>query len=169
VTRQEESGLPRFEERIEVVERSQAALDELLRGLDLACSPTASGPPPTSELSDFRGASVPPHADFTAVARAILKALKRGDTARGQAAWYLYGVRQGETVRLVVREGEIPASVRYALAGTTWEEIARFESSGEAIASLRRLERGFATATRRTPGEPAPPWAPVKCLPPERR
>jgi hypothetical protein len=164
--RNQESGLPRFEDRIEVTEREQEALEALLRGAELACSPSSSGPPPTSELNRFKTAPIPPYVDFVAAAKAILKGLKRINPWKGAPRWILYGVHQGDAVRLVLREGEIQASVRLSVPGTTWEELARFHDRGEATTALRRLERGFETMARRTPGEPPHPYVSIKCLPP---
>ena len=164
--RRDDSDVPRFEDRIEVTDRSQEALDAMLRGLDLACSPSESGPPPTSELNAMRTVPIPPYADFVAAAKAILKGLRKANPWKGAPDWFLYAVRRGEQRRLVVRKGELPASQRLAVQGTTWDEIARFDSSNEATAALRRLERGFATLARLTPGEPPHPYAPIKCLPP---
>ena len=46
-----------------------------------------------------------------------------------------------------------------------WEELARFHDRGEATTALRRLERGFDTMARQTPGEPPHPYVSIKCLP----
>jgi hypothetical protein len=168
VKRRDRSDLPRFEDRIDVEDRTQEALDEMLRGLDLACAPSDGGPPPTSELNDFREAKIPPYADFFAAAKAIFKGLRK----KGPADWYLYGVTQGDSLRFVVRKGELPVQMRLAQPGTVWEEISRFDSAGEATAAMRRLERGFETLKRRTPGDPAHPSMRINCLPqeqPERR
>lgn len=167
--RNQESGLPRFEDRIEVTDRAQAALQAVLRGAELTCSPSSTGPPPTSELNRFRAASIPPSIDFIAAAKALVKALKRANPWKGPPRWILYGVRQGETVRLLLREGEIPLSIRMSVPGTTWEEIARFHDRGEATTALRRLERGFDTLARQTPGEPPHPSMSISCLPPRSR
>ena len=167
--RKQESGLPRFEDRIEVTDRAQAALEALLRGAELACSPSSSGPPPTSELNRYKTVPVPPYADFIAGAKAILKSLKRVNPWKGEPRFVLYGVRQGDSVRLVLREGELPISVRLSVPGATWEELARFHDRGEATTALRRLERGFETMARQTPGEPPHPYVSIKCLPPTLR
>jgi hypothetical protein len=164
--------MPHFEDRIEVEDRTQEALDEMLRGLDLACAPTEGGPPPTSELNDFREAKIPPYADLLAAAKAIFKGLRKVNPWKGAADWYLYGVRQGDSLRFLVRKGELPVQLRLAQPGTVWEEIARFETSGDATGAMRRLERGFDTVTRRKPGDPPHPSMRIQCLPqeqPERR
>lgn len=163
--RNQESGLPRFEDRIEVTDRAQAALETLLRGAELTCSPSSTGPPPVSELNRYKTVPVPPYADFIAVAKAILKGLKRANPWKGEPRWLLYGVRQGDSLRLVLREGEIPISVRLSVPGATWDEISRFRDRGEATTALRRLERGFETMARQTPGEPPHPYVSIKCLP----
>jgi hypothetical protein len=165
LAREKTSGLPRFEDRIEVTDRAQAALESLLRGAELACSPSSTGPPPTSELNAFKTVPIPPYADFIAGAKAILKSLKRMNPRKGTPRWVLYGVRRGDTMRLVLREGEIPVSVRLSVPGTTWEEFARFHDRSEATTALRRLERGFDTMARQTPGEPPHPYVSIKCLP----
>ena len=172
VKRRDRSGLPHFEDRIEVEDRTQEALDEMLRGLDLACAPSEGGPPPTSELNDFRGAKIPVYWDYLAAAKAIFKALRKVNPWKGPADWYLYGVTQGDSLRFLVRKGELPVQLRLSQPGVVWEEIARFDSSGEATAGMRRLERGFETVTRRKPGDPAHPSMRIQCLPqeqPERR
>ncbi len=166
MTRQETRGLPRFEEKIEVVERAQSALDQMLRGLDLACSATSAGPPPTSELNSYRGAPIPVSADLLGLAKLIVKGVKWVKERNEPPRFILYAVRRGETFRLVLREGEIPASARLAVPGTTWEELARLKDGGQAAEAMRRLERGFATLARQTSGEKAPAWAPIKCQPP---
>lgn len=166
MSRQAATGLPRFEDRIEVTDQAQAALEALLRGAELACSPSSTGPPPTSELNRYKTVPVPPYADFIAAAKAILKGLKRASPWKGAPRWILYGVRQADAVRLILREGEIPISVRLSVPGATWEEIARFHDRGEATTALRRLERGFETMARQTPGEPPHPYVSIKCLPP---
>ena len=163
---EQKPGRPRFEERIEVTDRAQAALEALLRGAELACSPSSTGPPPTSELNRFKAVPIPPYADFIAAAKALLKGLKRANQSRGAPSWYLYGVRQGDALRLVVREGKLPISQRLRVPGTTWEEIGRFHDRGEATTALLRLERGFHTLARQTPGEPPHPYVSIKCLPP---
>jgi hypothetical protein len=56
--------------------------------------------------------------------------------------------------------------VRLAVPGTTWEELARFKDREQAAEAMRRLERGYATLARRTSGDPAPAWAPIRCQPP---
>lgn len=166
LARRDTSGLPRFEDKIEVVERTQSALDALLRDLDLACSATSAGPPPTSELNRFRGAPIPMSADLLGLARLIVKGVKTLAERNKPPRFILYAVRHGETFRLVLREGEIPASVRLAVPGTTWEELARFKDREQAAEAMRRLERGYATLARQTSGEPAPAWAPIRCQPP---
>jgi hypothetical protein len=158
------TGLPRFEETIEVVERAQPALDDLLRGRDLACGPTAGGPPPVSDLNAYRGATIPVHADFLAVGKLLWKGLSR--LRHPKPRWFLYRVRREDAVRFVLREGELPTAQRYAAAGTTWEELARFHDRDGAADALRRLERGFATAERRSNGDPLPPWVATTCRPP---
>ncbi len=170
VKRRDRSDMPRFEDRIDVEDRTQEALDEMLRGLDLACAPSEGGPPPTSELNDFREAKIPPFADFLGAAKAVFKGLRK--IGKGPADWYLYGVSQGDSLRVLVRKGELPVQQRLAQPGTVWEEISRFDSSKEATAAMRRLERGFDTLKRRTPGDPAHPSMRINCLPqpqPERR
>lgn len=86
-----------------MTDRSQEALDEMLRGLDLACSPSESGPPPTSELNAIRTVPIPPYADFIAAGKAILKTLRKANPSKGAPDWILYGVRRGDDIRLVVR------------------------------------------------------------------
>jgi hypothetical protein len=162
----------RFEDRVDVEDRTQEALDEMLRGLDLACAPSEGGPPPTSELNDFRAVPIPPYADFVAAAKAIFKGLRKINPWKGPADWYLYGITQGDALRFLVRKGELPAEQRLAQRGTVWDEVARFETSGEATAAMRRLERGFESKARRKPGEPPHPSMRIQCLPqeqPERR
>jgi len=166
LSRQQTSGLPRFEDRVEVVDRTQAALDALLRDLDLACSATSAGPPPTSELNRFRGAAIPMSADLLGLARLIVKGMKTLAERNKPPRFILYAVRHGETFRLVLREAEVPASVRLAVPGTTWEELARFKDKEQAALAMRRLERGYATLARQTSGEPPPAWAPIRCQPP---
>jgi len=158
------AGLPRFEERIDVVERAQPALDDLLRGLDLACGPTSGGPPQTSDLNAYRGATIPPHADFLAAGKLLWQGLSR--LWHRKPRWFLYRVRREDAQRFVLREGEAPTAERYAAAGTTWEELARFHDRDRAVDALRRLERGFATAERRTSGDKLPPWVATTCPPP---
>jgi hypothetical protein len=172
VKQRDRSDMPRFEDRIEVEDRTQDALDDMLRGLDLACAPSDGGPPPTSELNDFRGAKIPVYWDYLAVAKAIFKRLRKINPWKGPADWYLYGVTQGDSLRFLVRKGELPVQMRLAQPGTVWEEISRFDSAGEATAAMRRLERGFETLKRKTPGDPAHPSMRINCLPqqpPERR
>ena len=165
VSRHEASDLPHFEDRIEVTERAREALEALLRGAELACSPSSDGPPPTSELNRYKTVPIPPYADFIAGAKAILKALKRANRWKGAPRWILYSVRQADADRLVLREGEIPISLRLSVPGATWEELARFHDRGEATTALRRLEHGFETMARQTPGEPPHPYVSIKCLP----
>ena len=113
VKRREDSGVPRFEDRIEVTDRSQEALDAMLRGLDLACSPSESGPPPTSELNAMRGPTDPALRGLRRRGESDLEGPRK---AKGRAAdWYLYSVRRDEERRLVVRKGELPASQRLAV------------------------------------------------------
>ena len=172
VRRRDRSDVPRFEDRIEVEDRTQEALDEMLRGLDLACAPSEGGPPPTSELNDFRGATIPVYWDYLAAAKAIFKALRKVNPWKGPADWYLYGVSQSDSLRFLVRKGELPVQLRLAQPGIAWEEIARFDKSGEATAAMRRLERGFDTVRRTKPGDPPHPSMRIQCLPqeqPERR
>jgi hypothetical protein len=158
------TGMPRFEETIEVVERTQSALDDLLRGLDLACGSTSGGPPPVSDLNAYRGATIPVHADFLAVGKLLWKGLSR--LGHPKPRWVLYRVRREDAQHLVLREGEVSTAERYAAAGTTWEELARFHDQDGAADALRRLERGFATAERRTNADPLPPWVATTCPPP---
>jgi len=158
------TGVPRFEETIEVVERAQPALDALLNGLDLACGPASGGPPPVGDLNAYRGATIPLHADFLAVGKLVWKGLSR--LRHPKPRWFLYRVRQEDAVRFVLRQGELSTAARYAAAGTTWEELARFHDQDRAADALRRLERGFATAERRTNGGRLPPWVATTCPPP---
>jgi hypothetical protein len=157
------AGLPRFEESVEVVERAQPALDALLAGADLECGPTASGPPPTGDLTAYRGATIPPHADFLAAGKLLWKGLKK--LRRPKATWLVYRVRREGASRLVLREGEVSQAARLAAPGTTWEEVARFSDRNQAVNALQRLEQGFATARRRTSGERMPPWVATTCRP----
>jgi hypothetical protein len=164
LARKETQRLPRFEEKIEVVDRSQSALDDLLRGLDLSCGPSATGPPPTSELNAHRGATIPVHADFLAAAKLLLKGLQRLNHPKPR--WFLYSAKQGELVRFILREGEVSEAVKRGTPGTTWEELARFHDRGSAADALRRLERGFATPERQANGDRLPPWVATTCRPP---
>ncbi len=157
-------GLPRFEERIDVVERMQPALDALLRGVDRDCGPTSGGPPPASELNAYRGATIPPHADFLALGKLLAKGISR--LRHPKPRWFVYRVRRGGVVRTVLREGEANEATRLGAAGVAWEEVARFHDLGRAVGALRRLERGFATAERRTSGDRLPPWVATTCRPP---
>lgn len=160
-----EDGRPRFEDRVEVTDRAQEALETLLRGVELACSASSGGPPTASELNAYRTVPIPPYADFIAAARALVKALKRINPWKGEPRFVLYAVRRGDDLRFLLREGELPLSLRLAVPGTSWDELARFHDRGDATTALRRLERGFATLARRTPGEPPHPSTPVYCLP----
>jgi hypothetical protein len=160
-------SIPRFEEKIEVVDRSQFALDDLLRGLDLACGATPLGPPPKSELNAYRGATIPVHVDFLPGVKLLVAQLQR--RRHPAPRWFVYGVRQGETVRFILREGEISEAVRGETPGTTWVELARFHDRGSARDALRRLDRGFATPGRQTHGDPLPPWVATTCRPPAFR
>jgi hypothetical protein len=166
VVKRHDDGKLRFEDRIEVTARAQEALEALLRGAELACSPSSDGPPPTSELNRYKTVPIPPYADFIAAAKAIFKALKKINPWKGEPRYVLYGVRRGDELRFLVREGELSLSLRLAVPGTTWDEIARFHDRGEAATALRRLERGFETLARQTPGEPPHPSMSIKCLPP---
>lgn len=164
--RNQASGLPRFEDRIEVTARAQEALEALLRGTELACSPSSDGPPPTSELNAYKTVPIPPYVDFIAAAKALFRTLKRINPWKGAPRFVLYGVHRGDELRFVLREGELPLALRLAVPGTTWEEIARFHDRGEATTAVRRLERGFETIARQTPGEPPHPSMSIQCLPP---
>ncbi len=165
IVKRHDDGRPRFEDRIEVTDRAQDALEALVRGAELACSASAGGPPTTSEMNAYKTVPIPPYADFIAAAKALVKALRRINPWKGEPRFVLYALRRGDDLRFVLREGELPLSLRLATPGTSWDELARFHDRGEATTALRRLERGFETLARRTPGEPPHPSSSVYCLP----
>lgn len=169
VVKRHDDGKLRFEDRIEVTDRAQERLEALLRGVELACSASAGGPPQTSELNAYRTVPIPPYADFIAAARALVKALKRINPWKGEPRFVLYALHRGDDLRFLLREGELSLALRLAVPGTNWDEIARFHDRGDATTALRRLERGFETLARRRPGEPPHPSTPVYCLPQSSR
>jgi hypothetical protein len=159
--RNPDPALPRFEERVEVREDAQAALDARLRGLHLDCRPL--GMPSAAEMREQGGAAVPPHADFVAVARVLWKGIQK---LRGRKdRFFVYVVRRDGAARVLVREGEMSVVAQQNVPGTTWELVARLPDRDAAVGAARRLERG--ASAQAAPGERLPPWFTMNCALPE--
>ena len=167
VARELAKGLPRFEEAIEVRDRLQEAIEGHLRGVDLECGASESGPPTADETRRYRSTSIPPHADFLALGKVLYKGVQRLIGPR-KPRFFLYAVRRGraERVGYVLRDGPVSDSTRAAVPGASWELVASFRDRAEASAALRRLERGFATPQRAHEDGRLPPWVASTCRPP---
>ncbi len=187
-------ALPHFQEEVEVRDVHQEALEAHLRGVDLECGASESGPPTASEMNPYRGASIPPHADFLAAGREIAKGLRKLFGSK-KPRYFLYAVRRavaapqpstagpaapsgvapaaptpaGESVAYVVRENPIAENARSSVPGTRWELVASFRDRETAVAALDRLQRGFTALQRAHEDGRLPPWVSTTCRPPRIR
>ncbi len=179
-------GLPRFEERVEVRDVYQESLEALLRGVDVKCGASQTGPPTTGEMNPYRGATIPPHADFLGAGKAIAKGVRKllgskkpryflyavhrpasGSTRTASTSAPVSGaVESGDTVSYLLRESPISKNARASVPGTRWELIAGFRERDDALVALDRLRRGFATLQRAREDGRLPPWVSTTCRPP---
>lgn len=165
------SGLPRFEEKVEIRDKVQEAIDERLIGIEEECDEAESGPPNHAELNRYRAYPVPVHWDYVAVAKFLVKTFKKRFGSK-EPRYFIYAVRKSAregsapaAPELVMREGAISEAARAAVPGTSWELMASFRDRDEALRGLTRLRQGFASPKRAFADDRPPPWASTNCRP----
>ena len=190
IARDPNLALPRFKEDVEVRDVYQEALGARLQGVDVECGIPDSGPPSSNELNPYRGATKPPSADFTGLARLIGNGLKNrgakpryflyavsrepttvaastasavtppGATAAGPAA-SAPPAAQAASVTYVLRDSPVPENARSSVPGTSWTLVASFRDRQPALATMDRLRRA---STPETSDVRLPVW--TTCRPP---
>jgi hypothetical protein len=156
--------LPRFEERVEVVGRSdQAALIRAFKGIDLCNGPTSGGAPTMYELRAMGPHPATPSLDLTTTLQTL--AMKLAGHGSGEDHYFLYRARLPEGVRYFLHEGRIPQSSLYG-PGLTFEMIQGFADASSAARAWRQLDRGLAFRPDVDPLQmPVPLWATTPCRP----
>ncbi|HEY7513774.1 MAG TPA: hypothetical protein VIC87_04825 [Vicinamibacteria bacterium] len=160
-------GLPRFEDRVEVVGKSpQAMIDRFFGGIEYDCTPGGAPPgggaPTHVEMREARW-HPSPSADFEAALLKLIAEAFKGKM-RGEDKYFLYRVNAKGDVSYVLREGRLPEALLYSTPGTTYELIRAYPDTKSGVKALHRLERGFATPE----GKDAPPpadWQTSTCRP----
>jgi hypothetical protein len=159
--------LPRFEERIEVVGRSdQAALIRAFKGIDLCNGPTSGGAPTMYELRAMGPHPASPSLDLTTTLQTLALKLA-GHGGGSQDRYFLYRARLPEGVRYFLHEGRIPPSSLYG-PGLAFEMIQGFADAGSAARAWRQLDRGLVLRPDADPEMPVPLWATTPCRPGKR-
>lgn len=154
-------SLPRFDTSVDVEEQSpQTALEQRLHVLDLRCGPPSTGAPTALELRRFMP-GVAPSVDFTQLAAGLANKIKR----KGGGRYVLYRVTHAGAVSYLLRDGPLPEAWHHNLPDAVYEELGRFPDVASGASALHRMEQGFASPTRTTPGEPPPSWATSTCSP----
>jgi hypothetical protein len=151
-------ALPRFSTSIDVVGRApQDVLEDHFKGFDLECGP-ASGAPTEVEMREMRH-HAPPYLDYIAVARLLVKALKK----RGPDRFFLYRVRAPDGESYVLLESRLPAEALYK-PGATFDLVDAFDERKPAVRAWRARERGEAVVPA-SDATPPPPWVTTTCRP----
>jgi hypothetical protein len=157
------SGLPRYEDAVEVRAKSpQLMLERFFHELDLDCGAPSTGAPTEVEMRASRYHPAP-YMDFTALAQAVAKVFKSKSTEPPR--YFLYRVRGANGVSYEVREGLIPQSMQLNAPGTSYELVEGFRDLKSATAAWRRLVRGFAGPSPKVDTTPPPPWVTTPCRP----
>jgi hypothetical protein len=171
MARHAREDLPRFEEKVEVRDRVQEAIDSRLVGIEQECDEAESGPPNHAELNRYRTYPVPVHWDYLAVAKFLVKTVKKRFGSK-EPRYFIYAVRRPAAVgqpsgvpELMLREGAISEAARSAVPGTSWELRASFRERDEALRGLTRLRQGYTSPQRAFDDERQPPWASTNCRP----
>ena len=158
-------AIPRFEERIEVHDRYQDAIDAYLRGADLACGASASRPAAPDQTRRVGGVetAATPTADLLAAGKLLAEKVK-GLFGKKTPHFFLYSVRRQDTatrVVYVVRDGRISEAEAVAIPGMSWELVDSFADRDRAAEALTRLQRGSSPIA----GQDAPGtlWAATGC------
>jgi hypothetical protein len=156
--------LPRFEERVEVVGRSeQGFLVRAFKGIDLCNGVTPGGAPTMYELRQMGPHPATPSVDLMTTMQTL--ALKLGMRGHGEDRYFLYRAQLPEGVRYFLHEGRIPASSLYG-PGSSYELIQEFSDPKAAARAWQQLDRGLAPHEDRDPLEmPTPLWATTPCRP----
>jgi len=193
IARDPSLALPHFKEDVEVRDVHQDALDAHLRGVDLECGASGSGPPTASDMNPYRGATIPVHADFLAPTKLLVKQLDKLFGSK-KPRYFLYAVHRAgvggapatptptstagspsppppapspsSATEYVLRDAPISEDARSSVPGTRWELIASFRDRDSALAALDRLRGGFATLQRAHEDGRLPPWVSTTCRPP---
>lgn len=171
MARHARDDLPHFEEKVEVRDREQEAVNSRLVGIEQECDEAESGPPNHAELNRYRTYPVPPHWDYVAVAKFLFKTARRQFGSK-EPRYFIYAVhtatrdgKAGPAPELVMREGAISEAARSAVPGTGWDLMASFRERDEALRGLARLRQGFSTPQRAFADDRQPPWARSNCRP----
>lgn len=155
------SGLPRYEDAVEVRAKSpQLMLERFFHELDLDCGAPSTGAPTEVEMRAARYHPAP-YMDFTALAQAVGRLFKSTAPPR----FFLYRVRGTNGVSYEVREGPIPQSMQLNAPGTTYELVEGFPDLKSATTAWRRLVRGFEGPSPKVDAPPPPPWVTTPCRP----
>ncbi len=163
-------ALPRFKEDVEVRDVYQEALETHVRGVDVECGTPDAGPPSRTEMNPYRGAQIPPYADFAGLARLIGKGLKHRMSS-SKPRYFLYAVSRPPTTVAAATAGvatptdavtvtgpmssapaaDQEASVTYILRESPIPENARSLVAGTnwtLVASFRDRQPALATLNR---------------------
>jgi hypothetical protein len=160
-------GIPRFEDRVEVVGKSpQVMIDRFFGGIEYDCTPGGAPPgggaPTHIEMREARW-HPSPSMDFQSALIALAAQVFKNKT-RGPDKYFLYRVDAKGEVSYVLREGRIPDAVLYATPGTTYELLRSYPDTKDGVKALHRLERGFATPDAKDAPPPAD-WQTSTCRP----
>src|SRR5262245_20104552 len=148
----DKSGLPRFQESVEVIGRTpDQALEEQLRDFDLECGPL-SGPPTAAETTEFRPHPAP-FLDLSALARLLAGRVK----SPGPPRYFLYRVQSPGGVDYLLREGALTVAPGQQPA-TAFELVGSFPDLASAVHGFQRMERGFGSPERAEAADAPPPW-----------
>jgi len=161
VQKEMREGVPRFEDRVDVLGKTpQMMLERFFGGAEVECGALPGGVPSESDMRDAR--PMPAQAiDLMGAAQALLKALKGED--KGPPKYFLYRVRKANDARYELREGKIPVAWMYGgINGSTFELLQGFSDRDTAVRGLRRMEKGFLTPTPLA-SERESPWVYKTC------
>jgi len=146
-------GTPRFEESVEVEEKTpQTMLERHYQGLDLECGGLEGGAPTEVEMRAVR-----PHASPSIDVLPLLGALRKALGKKKDPRFFLYRITRQGKVSYDVRSERVSDAL-LGQPGVQFELLEGFSDMGDATRALLRMERGFDRPVPSSSASPPPPW-----------
>ena len=154
IEQQKRPGTPRFEESVEVEEKTpQTMLERHYEGLDLECGGLEGGAPTEVETRAVRP-HLSPSADFLPLVGALRKALEKKKDPR----FFLYRITRQGKVSYDVRSERVSDAL-LGQPGVQFDLLETFSDMDDAKRALQRMEHGFDRPVPSSSAPPPPPWA----------
>lgn len=139
------ADLPRFETEVLVEAHVPLSLQRFFEGFDTRNGATFGSAPNHQEMwreMSPRQAATP--VDLLAAVKAVVDLFRKD----GPARFFIYRASDATHAWLLLREGDLPAPLRYGSPGVTFEALGGFASLADAQAAYERIEDALAERFR---------------------